>query len=169
MLIFYVWRVRRQTNRRWYRNICICTYRKSCQNENMRWQKVNVQLTQWHAPHTHTHKYTNAYNKTRWIKQINKHRLLTCNRFRVSISLNCSMFSCTTTHETCSQHIHIATWDRRSLLYGNHQHIRMHKAERSIQVHRYHVYLPWTESFRVSYLLEPIHDGSWCSTATHFP
>lgn len=55
------------------------------------------------------------------------------------------------------------------LLYGNHQHIRTHKAERSIQVHRYHVYLPWTESFRVSYLLEPIHAGSWCSTAAHFP
>lgn len=53
------------------------------------------------------------------IGPINKHRrLLTCNRFRVSISLNCSMFSCTTTHETCSQHIHIATWDRRCYCMG---------------------------------------------------
>lgn len=56
--ILYMWRVRRQTNRRWYRNMCIYTYRGACQKKIE--QKSEQQLTQCHAPpHAHT---------TRWIK-----------------------------------------------------------------------------------------------------
>lgn len=156
MFEFYVWRVRRQTNRRWYRNICIYTrIAKLAQRKTqtkIQPNTTNTMACAWKCSLTHW---------TRWIEPINKQRrLLTCNRFRVSISLNSFMFSCTQQHMRLEHgaYIHIALYKiEHAVVCGKPTHSdgwsRAYKFNATI-------YPPWTESFRVSYLLDLNNAGS---------
>lgn len=82
--ILYVWRVRRQTNRRWYRNICIYTRIENAAKTNLKGRKSSMcikireemknytkskQQTE-HIDMRHAHAYT---TKTDEFQLINKH------------------------------------------------------------------------------------------------